>query len=158
MMTVWQMSKQIPVQRLGHDLNHCIGACTVHEWSISFCGCCVYSADTIWNVVIKLLGMFQSCTHEVIERARDIPKPIIICAIMCLYFYFHVCVYVCVFVLCVCQCVLLYKTCLKGVGASHLSPCEPPQPAGDTPWSGLLIRRERKNGESVEPPYLVHCF
>ena len=56
------------------------------KWSIYFCDWCVYSAATVWNVVIKLLGMFHSCTHEVIERARDIPKPMIICAIMCLYF------------------------------------------------------------------------
>ena len=43
----------------------------------------------------------------------------------------------------------------KGCGGV---PSEPPQPAGDTPWSGLLIRRRCKKGESVEPPYLVHCF
>ena len=54
------------------------------KWSISFCNWCVYSAATVWNVVIKLLGMFHSCTHEVIEKR--------------LYLYFHVCVivlYVC---------------------------------------------------------------
>ena len=125
------------------------------KWSISFCGWCVYSATTVWNVVIKLLGMFHSCTHEVIERARDIPKPIIILpARVC------ICIFLCVYV-CACVCVVCVLVCapvqdvFKGCGGV---PCEPPQPAGDTPWSGLLIRRERKNGESVEPPYLVHCF
>ena len=89
------------------------------KWSISFCDWCVYSAATVWNVVIKLLGMFHSCTHEVIERARDIPKPMIICAIMCLYLYFHVCV----FVLCMCAPV---QDVFKGCGGVPCEPLSPP--------------------------------
>ena len=34
-----------------------------------------------------------------------------------------------------------------------------PQPAGDTPWSGLLIRRRAaKRAKVWSSPYLVHCF
>ena len=153
MMTAWQMSKQIPVQLLGHDFNHyCIGTnnqmVDFFLWLVRiFCCYSLECCDQTSRHVSQLYTWSDWKTFP----AKD-----------------HLCQQVFVFVFsCVCDCVVCVLVCapvqdvFKGCGGVPSEPMwagEPPQPAGDTPWSGLLIRPERKNGESVEPPYLVHCF
>lgn len=153
MMTAWQMSKQIPVQWLGHDLNHCIGANTqmvdFFLWLVRIF--CYYSLECCDQTSWHVSQLYTWCDW----KGKRHPKANNHFASKSLYLYFLcVCVCACVCVVCVLVCAPVQDV-FKGCGGV---PSEPPQPAGDTPWSGLLIRRERKNGESVEPPYLVHCF
>ena len=151
MMTAWQMSKQIPVQWLGHDLNHCIGANTqmvdFFLWLVRIF--CYYSLEccdqTSWHVS-------QLYTWSDWKGPRH-PKANNHFASKSLYLYFLcVCVCACVCVVCVLVCAPVQDV-FKGCGGV---PCEPmwAPPAGRRysvirPIDSTRAQKRRKCGAAV---------